>query len=81
MSRQFSRETALGRLMAGDGWTAMEVSMASGVHPRTLSDYLNSRREIQVHHLTALAEVLGCDEEDLVNTAEDVERQRAARWD
>lgn len=66
MSRQFSRDTALGQIMFEEGWTAADMSAATGVHPRTLSDYLNQRRVIQPHHVGLLADALGCDEDELL---------------
>lgn len=66
MSRPFNRNTPLGELMYVEGWSASEVSAASGIHPRTLSEYLSGRREPLEEHLLALADVLEVDVETLL---------------
>ncbi len=57
--------TPLGLLMVDEGWTAHELSVASGVHARTLSNYLGGT-EILDHHLVALADALDVDVDELL---------------
>lgn len=61
MARTYSTITPLGQRMAMLGYTATDFAAVTGIHPRTLSDYLNGRRAIQSHHAFAAAEVLGVD--------------------
>lgn len=51
--------TRLGKVMAFRDLTASEVASASGVHPRTLTEYLAGREPIRPQHLQRLADALG----------------------
>jgi len=64
--RPFSRDTALGQIMATQGWTVAELGTVTGIYVRTLSDYLASRRKISDAHLTSLADALEVNVEDLL---------------
>ena len=67
MPRPFSTETALGEALLDQGWTATEFSHASGIHPRTLTEYLAGRSRMSGRHLAAAADVLEIKAEDLVD--------------
>ena len=66
MSRPFPIHTPLGRHMSMLGWTATDFAAASGIHPRTLTDYLAGRRDLPTHHLIAAASTLQIDPDELV---------------
>jgi transcriptional regulator with XRE-family HTH domain len=66
MPRPFNTSQPLGQIMQRKNWTAMEVSRATGIHPRTLTDYLAGTKPIQPHHLWNLADILGCTIADLL---------------
>lgn len=46
--------------------SASDLASRSGVSSRTLTEYLAGRAEMLDHHLTALADVLEVDPEDLL---------------
>ena len=64
--RQYPRNTALGRVAAHRGIKAKDLSARSGVHPRTLTEYLAGRKPIREQHVLPLAEVLQCPPEVLL---------------
>lgn len=49
------------------GVTATWTSRQSGVHPRTLTEYLSGRVSILPHHAVKLARVLECPVEHLID--------------
>lgn len=65
MSRPYNTTTKLGRRMSMAGWSAGDFAAATGVNARTLTEYLAGRRDVDVMHLWRMAEVLGCDVEDI----------------
>lgn len=64
--RPFAAHTPLGKRMTVMGYTASELSHTTGIYGRTLSEYLSGRAELLDHHLSALAEALECDPDDLL---------------
>lgn len=65
MPRHFPTHTPLGYQMSALGWTAADFSAITGIHNRTLTDYLAGRKDLLPHHLIAAASVLGCDPDAL----------------
>ena len=66
MSRPFNTSQPLGKIMFAQRWTVTEMSAASSINARTLSDYLAGRRVISERHLMDLADVLDVDPADLI---------------
>lgn len=63
MSRPFNTCTPLGEALRASGMSLRDLSYASGVNERTLSDYLADPDEprhkpIRPHHLWAVADAL-----------------------
>lgn len=50
------------------GWTATSFATESGIHPRTLTEYLAGRKDPTADHLFRMADVLGMDVEDFTAT-------------
>lgn len=63
--RPYNTTMPLGQIMASQGWRMNEFAVASGVHVRTLSDYLAGRRVMLDYHLRDMAAVLGCREDEI----------------
>ena len=66
MPRPFTICNPLGRALEFSHLSASELASRSGVSSRTLTEYLAGRAEMLDHHLTALADVLEVDPEDLL---------------
>lgn len=66
MPRPFAVQNPLGRTLEYSNLTVSELANRSGVSSRTLTEYLAGRVEMLDHHLTALADVLEVDPEDLL---------------
>ena len=66
MSRAFAVRNPLGRTLEYSNLTVSELASQSGVSSRTITEYLAGRAEMLDHHLTALADVLEVDPEDLL---------------
>lgn len=60
MPRTFPTHTELGRRMAMLGYTATDFSAVTGIHPRTLTEYVAGRKPMTDQHLMAAAEALDC---------------------
>lgn len=65
MAPRIRTDTILGRTIVDQGWTVSELAITSGVHHRTLSNYLGGLPIIDAH-LVKLADALGVEPEDLV---------------
>lgn len=66
MPRPFTICNPLGRALEYSNMSASDLASRSGVSSRTLTEYLAGRSEMLDHHLTALADVLEVDPEDLL---------------
>jgi transcriptional regulator with XRE-family HTH domain len=66
MPRPFAVQNPLGRRLEYFNLSVSELANRSGVSSRTLTEYLAGRAEMLDHHLTALADVLEVDPEDLL---------------
>lgn len=64
--RPVNRTTRLGRMIDDRNMKAYEVSAKSGVYSRCLTEYTNGRRVITPPHAEALARVLNCKPEDII---------------
>lgn len=53
-----NRSTPLGSILHARGITAIQLSFATGIHPRTLSDYLGNHVPIRAHHLPLITSYL-----------------------
>jgi transcriptional regulator with XRE-family HTH domain len=69
VGRPFSVALPIGRYAYTRGFTLMDLATLSGVHPRTLSDYVNGRKPINPKHLDRLADALGVKPQDLNESA------------
>lgn len=67
MSRTYPRHTPLGTLMGEEGWTVKEVADITGIHQRTMTDYLAGRKTILDHHLVALSDLFEVSADDLLD--------------
>ena len=67
MPRAFSTATSLGLKVLAQNYTAEDIARLTGIHNRTLSNYLAGRVRILDHHLCQLADVLECEPEDLLD--------------
>lgn len=56
--RPFCTDTPLGARMLEAGMNVTEVSQATGIYGRTLTEYLSGRKQVQDHHLILLADAL-----------------------
>lgn len=59
-------DTRLGRMIHSRNIKAYAVSAKSGVYSRLLTEYTNGRRVITPEHAEALASVLECKPEDII---------------
>ena len=59
MSRPFPTHTELGKRTLQAGFTKSELAAFSGVHERTLTEYLAGRKEMLPRHRRLLAKALG----------------------
>ena len=66
MPRPFAVCNPLGRTLEYSNLSVSELANLSGVSSRTLTEYLAGRAEMLDHHLTALADALEVDPEDLL---------------
>lgn len=64
--RYVSRNTRLGRMIYDRNMRAYQVAGKSGVYARLLTEYTNGRRVILPEHAIALAKVLDCKPEDII---------------
>ena len=62
--RKYPTHTVLGRLMAEEGLSATIVAQRTGIHHRTLTEYLAGRATMQVKHKALLSEMLSCEPSD-----------------
>lgn len=67
MSRNYPVHTRLGQRMAMLGYTATDFSAITGVHQRTLTEYLAGRKLPLPAHLFKMAEILGVEPADLTD--------------
>lgn len=65
MGRPFNTSQPLGQLMSAHHLTVKEVSYATEINERTLSDYLNGRKGISNKHLVRLCALFDCEPEEL----------------
>lgn len=63
--RPHSTATVLGELLVDAGMTVFDLAVQSGVHNRTLTEYLAGRKAILPHHRLRIADVLDVDPEEL----------------
>lgn len=56
--RRFNTSTNLGKIMVVRGVTATQTSSETGIHPRTLTEYLAGRKKPTARHLMELAAYL-----------------------
>lgn len=66
MPRPYPTHQPLGRIMAEQGWTAAELAAATGIYPRTLTEYLAGRKPFLDHHLSDIALALDVPAADLI---------------
>lgn len=66
MSRAYPTITLLGQRMFELGYTKTDFCRATGIHERTMTEYLAARREPLPDHLWRMAEALDCSVGDLV---------------
>lgn len=59
--------SVLGEILVESGMNATQLSARSGVHPRTLTEYLSGRRRPLPHHLASLADALDVDPQELLD--------------
>lgn len=64
--RNYSTNTALGRLMDDMGLYQWQVAHAARINARILSDYTAGRKEISPVHLARLSEALDVEPEDIL---------------
>lgn len=65
MSRRFPTHTPLGQAMTAAGYTSSRMSALTGVHNRTLTEYLAGRAHPTLEHSAVLSDALGIAPEDL----------------
>lgn len=65
MPRHYPTHLPLGRRMAELGYTAQDFSAVTGIHSRTLTEYLAGRTTPLPHHLVTMADVLGVEASEL----------------
>ncbi len=64
--RRVTDRTALGRLILEDDLRLDRVAFETGIHYRTLQEYVSGRKSPRGGHLAKLTEFFGVDPEDLV---------------
>lgn len=62
--------TPLGSLLHEKGITAKMLMIGTGIHPRTLSNYLGNKIPILPSHLPLITEFLGCTVERIMQEPE-----------
>jgi len=67
-------DTPLGKRIVDCHFRIADVVRYTGIHHRTMTEYVAGRREIQWHHLVRLADFLKCDRDSLQNTPEIIKR-------
>lgn len=67
--RRYPTHTPLGKLMAHLTMSKSEMARLSGVHERTLTEYLAGRKDLSVDHARRFAEVLEIDVRHLLKPA------------
>lgn len=67
-------DTPLGARIVACHFRIADVVRYTGIHHRTMTEYVAGRRDIQWHHLVRLADFLKCDRDSLQNTPEIIER-------
>ena len=66
----------LNKLLTRRGWTAYQLSQASGLHPAVLSKYIhNEVRAISIDTLNAMCKALRCRAGDLIEYVPDRKRK------
>lgn len=65
MSRPFNTSTPLGQILLERGLSVRELAEGTGIHSRTLSDYLANRVPILRHHLIEICDALDLEPEEL----------------
>ena len=53
--------------------TQRDIAIECGMHPTRLAEYANGKRQIPVHHLTALCSYFNCKPYDILGEAEETE--------
>ena len=71
--RPFPTHTPLGKALRASSMTVAQLSAASGVYNRTLTEYLAGRKLWSVRHLTKVAEALNVEPEELMYQPETVD--------
>lgn len=59
-------DTPLGKMIVDRGFLVVEVTRATGIYPRTMTDYIAQRKRPHVEHLIKLCEFLECDPEEIL---------------
>lgn len=65
MSRRVPSTTPLGRILLTRNITAIQLSRACDIHPRTLTEYLSGRQHIKPDHMVRVCEYLEVEPDDL----------------
>ena len=64
------RITNLKARLLGHELPAYMIAAAAGIDPSTLSEFARGKRQIPVYYRRRLAEVLGCDPDELIGDQE-----------
>ncbi len=67
VGRRFNTSTNIGRLIAIKQVRVSDVSKATSIPPRTLTELLAGRRKPNPAQIIALCEYLNCDQTDLID--------------
>ncbi len=67
MSRAYPIHTVLGARMYELGYTKAEFCRVTGIHDRTMTEYLAGRKAPLDDHVFRMADALECDADDLTD--------------
>lgn len=65
MARPFNASTPLGQMMRARAMSVQQLQAKTGIHNRTISNYLADREPILGSHLVRLCEALDCFPEEI----------------